>query len=77
MGKNSNKRDRGLEDEARSFVSNLPDETAAGRLVDDAGEPIEDWRADMDRPQERQQQQGASVKGDPNQSRGKRNNQDR
>ncbi|HKD98231.1 MAG TPA: hypothetical protein VKB69_11570 [Micromonosporaceae bacterium] len=75
MAKNNNRRDRGLEDEARDYVSGLPDETAAGRLVDDEGSPMQGWRADTDEPQERGQ--GASVKGDPNAPRAKRNNQNR
>lgn len=82
MAKNNKRRhDRRLEDEARSYVSGLPDETAAGRLVDDEGSPVRGWRADSNLPQDMEppemEQDGASTKSDPDARRGKRGSQDR
>ncbi len=75
MAKN-NRRDQGLEDEAKAYVSGLPDETAAGRMVNDAGVPSEGWRPDQDqqsKPRNQSGQPGASVKGDPSRGPDKRN----
>jgi len=77
MAKNNNRRnDRGLDDEARTYVSGLPDETAGGRLVNDDGSPAQQWGADNDMPDD-MEQGGASFKGDPDTRRGKRGNQGR
>ena len=82
MAKNSRRRpDRSLEEEARSYVSGLPDETAAGRLVDDEGSPVQGWPADADLPQDMEppemEQGGASVKSDPDARRDRRGGQHR
>jgi hypothetical protein len=38
-------------DEARAYIEDLPDETAAGRLVTDTGEPADEeaWQAEHER----------------------------
>jgi len=45
---NDSKPDKQLEDEAKAYVDSLPDETAAGRLVTDAGTPADTaaWEAE-------------------------------
>lgn len=37
-----------LKDEAKKYVEDLPDENAAGRLVDDSGAPVDPaaWQAE-------------------------------
>lgn len=52
MSKN-NQPDKKLRDEAEAYVDNLPDETAAARLVDDGGDPadIEAWNREQARQQ--------------------------
>ena len=44
-----------LRDEAKKYVENLPDENAAGRLVDDSGAPVDPaaWEAEHEQ-QERE-----------------------
>ena len=47
--------DDNLRDEAKKYVENLPDENAAGRLVDDSGAPVDPatWLAEHEQ-QERE-----------------------
>ena len=42
-----------LKDEARKYVDNLPDENAAGHLVDDSGAPVDPtaWQAEHEQQQ--------------------------
>jgi hypothetical protein len=48
-----------LKDEAKKYVDNLPDENAAGRLVDDSGAPVDPaaWQAEHE-------QQESELRGD-------------
>jgi hypothetical protein len=63
MGKS--KSDKNLHTEARNLVEELPDETAAGRMVRDDGKPTsaDEWLRDRSRAMKAKGQQGQ-----PNQS---------
>jgi hypothetical protein len=47
-GRMDEQSDDRLKDEARKYVADLPDENAAGRLVDDSGAPVDPttWQAE-------------------------------